>query len=61
MLLPDWAVLNAAMGGLLATDPSTPYVERTVLWTLVLGVMWLASAGLFRLAARSRTSTAPHP
>lgn len=52
------AVMNAAMGALLATDPSTPSVERAVLWTVVLSGLWLASAALFRRAAQAAGATA---
>lgn len=44
------AVMTIAMGLLMATDPSTPHVERAMLWTGVLTLMWLCSAVLLRAA-----------
>lgn len=47
------AVMTVAMGLLMATDPSTPYVERAILWTGVLTLMWLGSAAMFLAAGRA--------
>lgn len=55
------AVMTVAMGLLMATDPSTPYVERAMLWTAVLTLMWLGSAGLFRAAGHAGGLTSPSP
>ena len=51
------AAMTVAMGLLMATDPSTPYVERAMLWTGVLTFLWLASAALFRAADHARVLT----
>src|SRR3546814_110824 len=47
------SAMTVTMGLLMATDPSTPYVERAMLWTVVLMLMWLGSAALFRAAGHA--------
>lgn len=53
------AAMTVAMGLLMATDPSTPYVERAMFWTGVLTLMWLGSAALFRAAGHAGSHTPP--
>lgn len=55
------AAMTAAMGLLMATDPSTPYVERAMLWTGVLMLMWVGSAALFHAAGRAEAAASPRP
>lgn len=53
------AVMTVASGLLMATDPSTPHVERAMLWTAVLILMWLGSAALFRAAGHAGALGSP--
>lgn len=55
------AVMAVAMGLLMATDPSTPYVDRAILWTGVLTLMWLGSAAMFRAAGRAGAQSPARP
>ena len=49
------AVMTVAMGSLMATDPSTPYVERAMMWSAVLTCLWAGSAALFRSAGQAES------
>jgi hypothetical protein len=55
------AVMTVAMGLLMATDPSTPYVDRAISWTGVLTLMWLGSAAMFRAAGRADALSPARP
>ena len=55
------AAMTVVMGLLMATDPSTPYIERALLWTGIITGLWLVSAALFRAAGQAGAFTSPRP